>query len=51
MNTRLMERFAPVLCGRRVSVVRDTGLLMNASRQVKVYYAPATSPALSSGSV
>jgi len=40
MNTRLIERFAPVLCGPRSPVVRDPGLLMDASGPVKVYYAP-----------
>lgn len=36
MNTRLIERFAPVLCGPRAPVVRDPGLLMDASGPVKV---------------
>ena len=40
MSTRLIERFAPVLCGPRAPVVRDPGLLMDASGPVKVYYAP-----------
>jgi len=40
MNTRLIERFAPVLCGSRAPVVRDPGLLMDGSGPVKVYYAP-----------
>lgn len=40
MNTRLIDRFAPVLCGPRAPVVRDPGLLMDASGPVKVYYAP-----------
>ena len=40
MNTRLIERFAPVLCGPRAPVVRDPELLLDASGPVKVYYAP-----------
>lgn len=40
MNTRLLDRFAQVLCGPRAPVVRDRGLLMDASGPVRVYYAP-----------
>ena len=40
MKTPLIERFASVLCGPRVPVVRDPDLLMDTSGSVKVYYAP-----------
>ena len=40
MKTPLIERFASVLCGPRVPVVRDPNLLMDTSGSVKVYYAP-----------
>lgn len=40
MNTGLIEKFAPVLCSPRATVVRDPSLLMDASGPVKVYYAP-----------
>lgn len=40
MNTDLIEKFAPVLCDHRPPVVRDPRLLMDASGDVKTYYAP-----------
>ncbi len=40
MKTDLIERYAPVLCGSMPPVVRDSRLLMDASGDVKIYYAP-----------
>ncbi len=38
MSARLIDRFAPVLCGHLAPVVRDPGLLMEASGSMKAYY-------------
>lgn len=40
MRSSLIEEFAPVLCDPRPPVVRDPRLLMDASGDVKIYYAP-----------
>ncbi len=40
MRSSLIEKFAPVLCDPRPPVVRDPRLLMDASGDVKIYYAP-----------
>ena len=40
MRTDLIEKYAPVLCGATPPVVRDPRLLMDASGDVKIYYAP-----------
>ena len=40
MKTDLIERYAPILCGSTPAVVRDPRLLMDASGDVKIYYAP-----------
>ena len=40
MRTDLIEKYAPILCGSTPPVVRDPRLLMDASGDVKIYYAP-----------
>lgn len=35
-----IEKYAPILCGATPPVVRDPRLLMDASGNVKIYYAP-----------
>ncbi len=40
MNTSLIEKYASALCGSTHPVVRDPRLLMDASGDVKIYYAP-----------
>lgn len=40
MKSSLIEKFAPVLCDPRPPAVRDPRLLMDASGDVKIYYAP-----------
>lgn len=40
MKTDLIEKYAPILCGSTPPVVRDPRLLMDASGDVKIYYAP-----------
>ena len=40
MKTDLIEKYAPVLCASTPPVVRDPRLLMDASGDVKIYYAP-----------
>lgn len=40
MRSSLIEKFAPILCDPRPPVVRDPRLLMDASGDVKIYYAP-----------
>ena len=40
MKTDLIEKYAPILCGATPPVVRDPRLLMDASGDVKIYYAP-----------
>lgn len=40
MNTHLLEKFSPVLCGDHPPVVRDPRLLMETSGGVNIYYAP-----------
>lgn len=40
MTTNLIEKYRPVLCGPTPAVVRDPRLLMDASGDVKIYYAP-----------
>jgi hypothetical protein len=40
MKTNLLEKYAPALCGQTPPVVRDPRLLMDASGDVSIYYAP-----------
>ena len=40
MRTDLIEKYASILCGSTPPVVRDPRLLMDASGDVKIYYAP-----------
>ncbi len=40
MNSNPIEKFASVLCDPRQPMVRDPRLLMDASGDVKIYYAP-----------
>jgi hypothetical protein len=40
MNTKLIEHYAPILCGLEAPKVRDSRLLMDAKDGVKIYYAP-----------
>lgn len=40
MKTDFIEKYAPILCGATPPVVRDPRLLMDASGDVKIYYAP-----------
>jgi hypothetical protein len=40
MKTDLLEKYAPVLCGATPPDARDPRLLMDASGDVKIYYAP-----------
>lgn len=40
MKTDLIDKYAPVLCGSTPPVVRDPRLLMGATGDVKIYYAP-----------
>ena len=40
MTTDLIEKYRPVICGPTPPVVRDPRLLMDASGDVKIYYAP-----------
>jgi hypothetical protein len=40
MKTDLIEKYAPTLCGSMPPVIRDPRLLMDASGDLKIYYAP-----------
>ena len=40
MKTDLIEKYAPIICGSTLPVVRDPRLLMDASGDVKIYCAP-----------
>lgn len=40
MTTSLIEKYAPILCGPTPPALRDPRLLMDASGDVKIYYAP-----------
>jgi hypothetical protein len=40
MNTELIKKYAAVLCGSAHPLVRDPRLLMDASGDLKIYYAP-----------